>query len=152
MSTLEFDGLKHRVTLQDQDGKSMGSWSAYNHIDSHASLQPHIPDGVYEVIDRKAPHPHPANPDGPYGSYGIIRFKVPGHVGIGLHSGRAHAKYQPGPQHATMGCIRTTDDAMAYISQYIGTHPLTTFSVSWNTQADAQHSTRKHMADAHARP
>lgn len=64
-------------------GKVVGTWTAYNNIDSHATIQPHIPDGTYAVVDTARPHPHAADPNGPYGSYGIVRFNVPGHVGVG---------------------------------------------------------------------
>lgn len=55
--------------------------------------------------------------NGPYDLYGIIRFNVPGHPGIGIHAGRTSTRYLPGPQHPTMGCIRTSDAAMLYITK-----------------------------------
>ncbi len=49
-------------------------------------------------------NPHPeSGPTGPYGSYGIFIFDVPGRTGMGVHSGRS------GPQSPTKGCIRTID-------------------------------------------
>lgn len=115
MSKLHFDGEKHQVSLIGKDGKTIGTWTAYNNIDSHATVKSHLPNGTYKIQDRFAPHRHVANPNGPYGSYGILRFDVPDHAGIGLHSGRANAKHLPGPQHPTMGCIRTSDEAMLAI-------------------------------------
>jgi len=115
MSTLVFNGATHQVTLNDAHGNPVGSWSAYNNVDSHATLT-HLQNRSYTVQDTTAPHRHAANANGPYGSHGIVRFNVPGHPGIGVHSGRANARHLPGPAHPTMGCIRTTDAAMAAIS------------------------------------
>lgn len=100
MNLVIYNGVLRQLTLVDKQGKTIGTWSAYNNIDSHATIQPHIPDGSYAVQDRSRPHPHAANPNGPYGSYGIIRLNVPGHVGV--HSGRANARHLPGPPHPTM--------------------------------------------------
>ena len=136
MSTLKFDGATHQLSLVDGRGKVVGTWPAYNNIDSHASIQPHLANGDYSVEDRTRPHPHPANPNGPYGSYGIIRFDVPGHVGIGVHSGRADARRLPGPRHPTMGCIRTTDVAMKIIKDLMATDALTTIDI----RGDSRHA------------
>jgi hypothetical protein len=106
MSKLKFNGTSHEISLLDSNDRVVGTWSAYNNIDSHAAIQPHLPNGSYRIQDTARPHSHAANPNGPYGSYGIIRFSVPGHVGVGVHSGRANACHLPGPQHPTMGCIR----------------------------------------------
>lgn len=137
MSKLEFDGVRHRLRLVDRQGMVVGTWVAYNNIDSHAMIQPHIPNGSYVVRDASRLPPHAANPNGPYGSYGIIRFNVPGHVGVGVHSGRAHASHLPGPPHPTMGCIRTTDAAMKSIKDFMATDPLTVIVVSGNSQSSA---------------
>ena len=71
------------------------------------------------------------------GSYGILRFNVPGHPGIGVHSRRANAAHLPGPPHPTEGCIRTTDDAMRSISDVIRNDPLSTIDVIRNDPAVA---------------
>ena len=45
-------------------------------------------------------------------------FKVPNRPGMGVHSGRkdsCDAAERCGYKHATLGCIRTTDDAMKEI-------------------------------------
>lgn len=137
MSKLRFSGRRHEILLFDRHGRLVGEWPAYNHVDSHASVQPHLPDGTYVVQDTTRPHFHPANPNGPYGSYGIIRFTVPGHIGVGLHSGRADATHLPGPQHPTMGCIRTADAAMRSIRDFMAADPLTTVQVTWSVRQPA---------------
>lgn len=91
MSTLLFDGATHQLSLMDLNGKIIGTWPAYNNIDSHATLT-HLQNQSYYVQDNHYPHRHTANANGPHGLHGIIRFHVPGHPGIGVHSGRAHAK------------------------------------------------------------
>jgi len=144
-SKLVFNGATHQVSLVDSHGSIVGTWPAYNNVDSHATLT-HLQDRTYTVEDRVTPHRHAADANGPYGSHGIVRFNVPGHPGIGLHSGRANARHLPGPAHPTMGCIRTTDAAMAAIASYIRTAPLTTIEVTHNSAGRAQHATRQNRA------
>ncbi|TWB13108.1 hypothetical protein FBZ89_12175 [Nitrospirillum amazonense] len=135
MSKLQFDGVKHQIALINASGSAVGTWAAYNNVDSHATIR-HIHNGIYTIQDRIRPHHHTASADGPYGLHGIIRFDVPGHPGIGVHSGRAHARHLPGPEHPTMGCIRTSDEAMAAICGVMIRDPLATIEV-FNNDASA---------------
>lgn len=129
MSRLTFDGTSHQLSLLDGDYYVVGTWKAYNNIDSHATIRK-LKNGTYTIQDKAAPHLHPGDSeDGSYGSYGIIRFNYPGHQGIGVHSGKAHASRLPGPEHWTMGCIRTTDEAMKKIKDYISGSPLSTIEI-----------------------
>ena len=155
MSKIIFNGATHQVTLVDGNGNNVSSWAAYNNVDSHATLT-HIPNGTYIFQDRAHPHRHHAasadTTDGPYGMYGIFRFSVPNHPGIGLHSGRAHARHAPGPQHATMGCIRTSDDAIAAVIKMASTSSLTTIEVIGNAGRAAHAATkRNHYQSLHGR-
>ncbi|HGY3714683.1 TPA: L,D-transpeptidase family protein [Citrobacter gillenii] len=142
MSRLSFDGATHILSLLTDNGSLINSWSAYNNVDSHATLR-HVNNGIYQIQDRSAPHPHTANPNGPYGSYGIIRFNVPGHPGIGVHSGRANARHLPGPAHPTMGCVRTTDEAMRTLKEHMASHPLSTIEILNNSGPSAVGSTQR---------
>lgn len=144
MASLMYDGFRHELSLLDNTNQVVGSWLAYNNVDSRATIK-HIRNGIYQVVDRIAPHYHLPNPNGPYGSYGIIRFTVPGHPGIGVHSGRLNAKYKPGPLHATMGCIRTTDEAMRQIKTYMVKSPLTTIKIINNSGSSAMSSTQRNQ-------
>jgi hypothetical protein len=143
MSELVFDGQNHSLSLLDKDGKPIGSWLAYNNVDSHATLR-HLPNGPFPAQDKTAPHAHAPNPNGPYGSYGIIRFSVPGHPGVGVHSGRADARYLPGPEHPTMGCIRTSDMAMQAIKEFIFDDALATVIVKNNNPVAARTASAQH--------
>ena len=134
MSKLKFDGVAHQVSLSDAAGNTVGTWAAYNNVDSHATIR-HVENGNYTVQDRTAPHPHTASANGPYGLHGIIRFNVTGHPGIGVHAGRANARHLPGPQHPTMGCIRTSDDAMSAIRGLMARDALTAVEVTNNNAA-----------------
>ena len=144
MSKLIFNGAYHQISLIDKNDKIIGTWPAYNNVDSHATLN-HIQNGSYPVQDNRVPHYHIPSANGPYGLYGIIRFNVPAHPGIGIHSGRANARHLPGPQHPTMGCIRTTDDAMRIISNFMRTSPLTAIEVTENNAALALHATQRNQ-------
>ncbi|RKP52467.1 L,D-transpeptidase [Trinickia fusca] len=144
MSTLKFDGNAHQISLVDSEGKTVGTWAAYNNVDSQATIR-HVLNGIYHVQDRVAPHPHQALANGPYGLHGIIRFNVPGHPGIGVHSGRANARHLPGPQHPTMGCIRTSDDAMSAISNVMRHDALTTIEVTNNSAVVAHQASKRNL-------
>jgi hypothetical protein len=144
MSKLIFDGSAHELSLIDSNGKKIGTWIAYNNVDSHASLT-HIENRSYIPSDTIMPHYHAADPNSSYGSYGIIRFNVPGHSGIGIHSGRVNAKHTPGPQHPTKGCIRTTDEAMKTIRDTMSTSPLTEVEVKNNSGGLAKLATLRNQ-------
>jgi hypothetical protein len=132
VAKLIFNGNSHQITLVDERGEIVGTWAAYNNVDRHATLT-HIQNGSYAVTDRLAPRLHRPSADGPYGLHGIVRFNVPGHPGIGVHSGRANARNLPGPAHPTMGCIRTSDEAMMAIATSMSNAPLTTVEVVNNS-------------------
>lgn len=142
MSSLLFNGATHQIHLYDNDEKLVDSWTAYNNVDRRATLT-HLANRSYTVQDRSVPHHHTPDANGAYGLHGIIRFAVPGHSGVGVHSGRANAVHQPGPAHATMGCIRTTDEAMAAIAAHIRTAPLSTIRVEHNSAPHARGATRR---------
>lgn len=131
MSTLVFNGSTHKIHLYDNDTTLIGSWVAYNIVARTARLT-HIPNRSYPPQDRTVPHYHAPDANGMYGLHGIIRFFVPGHSGIGVHSGRLHHPRVPGPRHPTKGCIRTTDEAMAVIKDHMRTSPITAVRVEHN--------------------
>ncbi|WP_414165679.1 L,D-transpeptidase [Superficieibacter sp. BNK-5] len=145
MAKIIFDGKKHIIMLISNDNIMQGKWVAYNNVDSRASFR-HINNGNYQIIDTLRPHWHIPDPNGPYGSYGIIRFNYPGHPGIGIHSGRANSLHDAGPKHATMGCIRTTDDAMLKIKNYMGDSPLTTIEIINNSGLSALNDTLRNAS------
>jgi hypothetical protein len=144
MSKLIFNGALHQISLIDSNGQIVGTWAAYNNIDSHATLT-HLQNRAYTVQDQTVPHQHMASANGPYGLYGIVRFNVSQHPGIGVHSGRANARHLPGPQHPTMGCIRTTDEAMLVITRFMRTSPLTTVEVINNNMVSACTATHRNQ-------
>ncbi|MBB1202652.1 hypothetical protein EGM70_20440 [Enterobacteriaceae bacterium 89] len=144
MSTLSFDGCAHTLSLMGNDGSAIGTWAAYNNVDRRASFT-HVSNGTYLIQDKNKPHLHPGdNEDGSYGTYGIIRFNYPGHSGVGVHSGQAHHRYKPGPEHPTMGCIRTSDEAMKKIKEHMAISSLSTITVSNNSGCDALSATQKY--------
>lgn len=147
-SHLVFDGKSHTISLVDHSGKALGTWPAYNNVDSHATIHG-LKNSSYTVQDKIKPHYHKPDPNGPYGSHGIVRFNVSGHPGIGVHSGRANAKNKPGAQHATMGCIRTTDAAMQKISEHMRTHTLAKIEVKRNSTPIAKHSSQRNSHISH---
>ncbi len=162
MSQLIFDGTAHTLNLLGEDGGQVaGPWPANNVVDRKATLR-FVPNRTYAILDTSQPFKHgnavdkkgvpEDSPSGAYGSYGIIRLrpfivsKVL-HQGVGIHSGRANKGAQ---DHPTMGCIRTTDEAMRAITLYMGSDPLTTITVQNNHD---QHNIQpKQQGDSHLQP
>lgn len=153
MSTLLFDGALHQLTLFDSSGKAVGRWDANNIVDHRATLR-FVPNGTHRLVDTHRPHKHAASEDsidGAYGRFGIIRlqdFSVAGivHSGVGIHAGRANRE---GPNHATMGCIRTTDAAMEFITGFIANDPVTRIDIQSNR---VQHNPTPHYRGDHHHP
>ena len=139
MSEITFNGHDHTITLRDSNGVVIGTWRANNRTTSASSLQ-FVQNGNYPVEDRHRPHTHGVtqdSADGEYGTHGIVRFTVPGHDGVGIHSGRQNlADRTPqrgmGTDHVTQGCIRTTDEAMGVIEETMSHDPLTQIRVEHN--------------------
>jgi hypothetical protein len=151
MATIVFDGDTHTLTLFDAQNKQVGQWHANNVVDHRATLR-FVPNGFYPLIDQTHPHRHGGDADtlnGPYGRFGILRlqdFTADDymHRGVGIHAGRAD---RGGADHATRGCIRTTDAAMEAITRHIRTDPLLSLSVQNNRE---QHNSRpQHPGDHH---
>ena len=111
MAYLRFQRMIHTLELFDQSGNSLGSWDAYNNVDSHS--RGIWPDGQY-AFSYWVPHKG-LGVDSAYGTHGIYVFQVPGRDGMGVHAGRKTVGKLKGPQHPTMGCVRTTEDAMTLI-------------------------------------
>jgi hypothetical protein len=152
MSTLVFDGGAHTLTLFDASGHQVGQWHANNVVDSKIKNLRFLPNRAYTIIDPAHPHKHGGSSDtlnGAFGRFGIIRlqaFTVSGvqHDGVGVHSGRAN---KGGADHATHGCVRTTDAAMAAITAHMLTDPLVTLTVQGNH--DQHNKSPHHPGDHH---
>lgn len=104
-TTLDFSRSSGTLTATNQNGTVIGVYSAGN-FTVRGSGGP-WPDGIYSPSHYNR-HPD-SGPTDAYGSNGIIVFSVDGRTGMGLHSGRS------GPNSPTLGCVRTTDDAMGYL-------------------------------------
>jgi hypothetical protein len=114
MSKLSFNRREHKLTLFSEDGQNLGSWDAYNNVT--ASSNGKWPNGMYNYSHYNAHSDHTA--DTAYGSQGIFVFTVPGRTGMGVHAGRQNvkdSKGRKGPEYNTLGCIRTTEEAMTKI-------------------------------------
>ena len=120
-NTMTFDRLSGTLVLYGPDGQPLIVCIAGNRTDS-ASNGP-WPNGTYPFSRH---NDHPADPNGPYGSYGIDIFQVPGRTGMGVHSGRDN---RGGPEHPTEGCVRTTDDCMKSITDYQKDHQITSIKI-----------------------
>jgi hypothetical protein len=113
MSILVFDRANSRLTLFDpEEAPLAGPFTAFNNVDSHSKGPWPIGTFAYQTY---LAHAEVADPDTEYGKFGILVFSVPNRSGMGVHSGRENIPDglgRVGPQHCTLGCIRTTDDAM----------------------------------------
>jgi hypothetical protein len=95
---------------------TLGSWTAHNNT---ASLSGgHWPSGTYRW-QRYKPHTEVGLSPGcyatAYGCNGIHIFEVSDRSGMGVHSGRTFDAAALGGK--TLGCIRTTDQAMQEIDR-----------------------------------
>jgi RHS repeat-associated protein len=127
LSSLLFCRSTNTLTAFDDSGRQVASFPASNNA-QRSSLGPR-PNGAWDYAYHKD---HPADPNGPYGDYGIFIFRVPGRAGLGVHSGRRDRTDKEGRRgynYATNGCIRTTDDAMKQITDLNKTDPLKRITV-----------------------
>lgn len=116
LTDLRMNQTNHTIDVVDGSGNVRGSFPAYNNAQRGSRGQ--WADGTY-VYDYHTRHIDDA-PNSAYGSNGNYVFRVPGCSGCGIHSGRQGTPDQlgrTGPQHATSGCIRTTDAATDLIGQ-----------------------------------
>lgn len=158
MSSLRFDGINLKLQLYSDSWELLGEWPANNRV-AHSAKMRFIPNGRYAMEDKTHTKTHTRSKDstkGSFGPYGILRlaaFRIAGHRkphdGVGVHSGRNN-----NPNSATMGCIRTTDDAMNNITQHIKDDPLLFIVVQNNfdhnpTGRAAQHGHGHHHSRAH---
>ena len=129
MSTLQFDRGPEKLSLIMQDGSTLARFDAANNVDSRSKGI--WPDGQYQFSFYNA---HPGDlPNSAYGSHGIFIFDVPNREGMGVHSGREGVPDgfgKAGFEHCTMGCIRTTDEAMAQLLRTHAVDPITSITVS----------------------
>jgi len=128
MSSLEFHRDTRQLILLAADGTTIGRWDAANNVDSHS--RGIWPGGEYD-FERYKTHPDDA-PNSAYGSSGIFIFTVPGREDMGVHSGRESVPdglRRYGFLHCTMGCVRTTDQAMAQLVTTHRTDPITAIDV-----------------------
>ena len=135
MSVLVYNHAVKRLTMRDRTGVTIGSWPANNNVDSSVGL-PSLPNGVYAFVstDTVASHHHKTGDtvNGKFGPLGDLRlndftFRGQGHQGVAVHSGRKHhidGAGRSGVNHATNLCIRTTDEAMSFITASIRSDPL----------------------------
>ena len=125
MSWLMFDGSSRRIELFG--GQTIGAfvsapvgvWSAHNDVASTSGG--HWPLGDYLWSHYKGHRDQVGFGPGcfstQYGCQGIHIFMVPGRSGMGVHAGRTRQAIFPGGVgRVTMGCIRTSEEAMAVIN------------------------------------
>jgi hypothetical protein len=128
MSVLEFSRAGITLQLIGTNNSIIGRWDAANNVDSRCTGQ--WPNGTYKFAYH-VDHPGDSA-SSPFGAHGIFIFNVPGREGMGVHSGREgipDGLGRKGFLHCTLGCIRTTDEAM---TQLVRTHvldPITSITV-----------------------
>jgi RHS repeat-associated protein len=121
LSSLTFNRANGSLTLYDKNGNVIAVCTAANN--STKSSNGPWPNGTYPFSSHNN---HPPDPNGPYGSYGIDVFDVPGRTGMGVHSGLANSG---GPSHPTLGCVLTTDDCMKKITDWQAHDPMTDVTI-----------------------
>lgn len=116
-STLDYDGATKQLTLTRGDG-TVQEFPASNNTDSRSKGR--WPNGTFHYERHTTHGENNDTPDGKYGAHGNYIFTVPGREDMGVHSGRASRRDgagRSGVNHATFGCIRTTDEGTAAIRE-----------------------------------
>jgi len=139
-SSLVYNSHTGYIALYSGEGVLIGAWPAGNNVDS--SSQGVWPEGVYTMLDQDAAHLHGEDGgdtrDGPYGTQGIFRAESfmdsdgDWRSGMGVHAGRENDEDglgRSGVEYATMGCIRTTEEAMEIIAETAPVDPIETIEV-----------------------
>jgi RHS repeat-associated protein len=121
LSSMTFNRANGTLTLYDKNGNVVAVCTAANN--TTRSSNGHWPNGTYPFSSHNN---HPPDPNGPYGSYGIDVFDVPGRTGMGVHSGREN---KGGPNHPTLGCVRTDDNCMKQITDWQAHDPMTDITI-----------------------
>lgn len=113
LAELTFSSSRGTLTVLGGDGSRM-SFPAGNNTTSRSGGP--FPSGSFN-FSHFSPHSG-GDANSRFGSNGNFVFDVPGRTGMGVHSGRANQcdlAGRCGVEHATEGCIRTSDDATKYI-------------------------------------
>ncbi|HEY2344520.1 MAG TPA: hypothetical protein VGH80_01405 [Xanthomonadaceae bacterium] len=125
MSQLQFSRANALIQMVDGNGAVIrGPFQAYNNV-AHVAKGP-WPNGTFPYVGH-VPHTDLSDPNSAYGTYGILQFLVPGRIGMGVHSGhvnQADGLGRVGPAYCTLGCIRTTDPAMAAFVSAMSADPI----------------------------
>jgi RHS repeat-associated protein len=123
-SSLTFDRSAETLSLYKNNGDLVGTYNASNNATTGTSQWP---NGTF-TFSWHSPHPNAAESDAISASGNYI-FNVPDRTGMGVHAGRVgvtDAAGRTGWQHATEGCIRTTEEGMTAINNRIQANdPLT---------------------------
>ena len=128
LSSLTFDRQSGTVTAYTSNGTVVGSYPAGNNAQSgsRGAWAPGTYDYAYHTTHKDD------SPDSAYGTYGNFVFAVKGCSGCGIHAGQENVpdkRKRTGPQHATSGCIRTTDEGTKTIGEMHFLDPLKTITV-----------------------
>jgi hypothetical protein len=149
-SDLVYNNATHTITLYDRDHNVIGEWRANNNVTQSRTIG-RLQDRTYDFQDTSTPHTHGNrvgahgtrmdSAQGEYGEHGILRVEpfigADGrrHEGVGVHSGREDTPDRAGrsgPDAATDGCIRTTEQGMSEITSFVHNDPLQTLTVQNN--------------------
>ena len=112
LSHIVFTRSESQIQIFSAKGELLQTYPAANNTERKSNGP--WPSGKYPFSRHKD---HPENVTS-YGNNGNFIFDVPGRPGMGVHSGRGT------PTYVTKGCVRTTDDATAYLLDLHKNDPL----------------------------
>lgn len=128
LSYVIYDRAAGNIQIFSGMGELLGSYPASNNVTKGAPAGA-VPEGVFEFSHYMS---HDGSASSAFGSNGNFVFNFPNGSGIGIHSGRegvCDKANRCGVDHATQGCIRSTDAATSVLKGLLTTDPLTSIIV-----------------------
>lgn len=123
---ITFNSVHNKLICVGEKQTTFALYGAANNADSTSKGS--WPVGVYKIDTLIRVTGEDAESNGKYGRWFLRANDFAPRTGMGIHAGRRTKTDLAGRHsfnHATMGCIRTTDEAMQYIADHNDSDPVT---------------------------
>jgi RHS repeat-associated protein len=152
LSDLNFNRESGILTLTSSSAKVLGSWKASNNV-QRSNPKGEWAAGTYKYVWTSDHTGEGAS--GKFGNVATFIFEVPGRSDMGVHGGREGVTDKAGHtgvDHATNGCIRTTDEAIQTILDTVNDgDPLKTITVIDKSNKSNSNNNKKNKDDSNSK-